>query len=205
MPTIVLATGNTGKIKEFEAMFGASMPGLVVLGLKDFPHIGEIEETGTTFEENSLIKAETVAHCTGYVAIADDSGLEVDALDGRPGVYSARYSDPGATDERNYYKVLDELKGVPEKERTARFVCVITACSPEGRTLVARGTWEGRIIESPLGENGFGYDPVFWDEEVGMTSAQMEGAMKNSRSHRGQALHALLEKWPLFWKQVCPE
>jgi XTP/dITP diphosphohydrolase len=203
MSTIVLATGNAGKIAEFNAMLQEIMPDLLVRGLRDFPDIGEIEETGTTFEENSRIKAETVARLTGHVAVADDSGLQVDALDGRPGVHSARYSGPGATDERNYRKLLEELKDVPEEKRTARFVCVITAFAPTGETLVTRGTWEGRIATSPRGEKGFGYDPVFFDLAAGMTAAQMDQAMKNNRSHRGKALHSLLEQWQFFWNKVA--
>ncbi len=203
MKTIVLATGNQGKIRECAAMFGELMPHITVLGLKDFPEIGEIEETGTTFEANARIKAETVAQITGHIAVADDSGLEVDALHGRPGVYSARYAGPGATDEGNYRKLLDELQDVPHDKRTARFVCVITACSPQGESLTTRGTWEGEIAASPRGTNGFGYDPVFFDKTAKMTSAQMDQAMKNSRSHRGKALQSLLEQWPLFWKRVC--
>jgi XTP/dITP diphosphohydrolase len=203
MSIIVLATGNAGKIAEFSAMLQEIMPDLTVRGLRDFPDIGEIEETGTTFEENSRIKAETVARLTGHVAVADDSGLEVDALDGRPGVHSARYSGPGATDERNYRKLLEALKDVPQEKRTARFVCVITAFAPTGESLVTRGAWEGRIATAPRGDNGFGYDPIFFDPAAGMTSAQMDQAMKNSRSHRGKALHSLLEQWPLFWNKVA--
>jgi XTP/dITP diphosphohydrolase len=203
MSTIVLATGNAGKIAEFSAMLQEIMPDLTVRGLRDFPDIGEIEETGTTFEENSRIKAETVARLTGHIAVADDSGLEVDKLDGRPGVHSARYSGPGATDEGNYRKLLEELKDVPQEKRTARFVCVITAFAPTGESLVTRGTWEGRIATAPKGDNGFGYDPVFFDPAAGLTSAQMDQAMKNSRSHRGKALQSLLEQWPLFWNKVA--
>ena len=202
MPTIVLATGNQGKIKEFATMFGRLMPELTVLGLKDFPEIGEIPETGTTFEENSRIKAEAVAKATAHVAVADDSGLVVDALDGEPGVYSARYSDPDATDEKNIIKLLNEMENVPTVHRTARFVCVITACAPNGASLVARGSWEGRIAEAPEGDNGFGYDPVFWDDEAEKTAAQMSAKKKNSRSHRGNALKSLLEEWPFFWERV---
>jgi XTP/dITP diphosphohydrolase len=202
MSTIVLATGNKGKIAEFRSMFKELMPDVVIRGLRDFPQITSIEETGTTFEENARIKAETVSRLTGHVAVADDSGLEVDALGGRPGVYSARYSGHDATDERNYRKLLKELQNIPSDKRTARFVCVITAYAPNGETLVSRGTWEGRITTSPMGDNGFGYDPVFWDDAANMTSAQMDQAMKNSRSHRGKALQSLLEQWPLFWKRV---
>ncbi len=202
MTTIVLATGNQGKIKEFASMFGQLMPEVTVLGLKDFPEIGDIEETGTTFEENSRIKAVAVAKATGHVAVADDSGLVVDALDGEPGVYSARYSGPDATDEKNLLKLLQEMENVPAVHRTARFVCVITAYAPNGASLSARGSWEGRIADAPQGDNGFGYDPVFWDDETEKTAAQMSAKMKNSRSHRGNALKSLLEQWPIFWERV---
>jgi len=202
MTTIVLATGNQGKIKEFATMFSRLMPDVKVLGLKDFPDIGEIPETGTTFEENSRIKAVAVAKATGHVAVADDSGLVVDALDGAPGVYSARYSGPDATDEKNFLKLLEEMKDVPLVHRTARFVCVITAYAPNGESLVARGSWEGSIAFAPKGDNGFGYDPVFLDEETQQTAAQMGANMKNELSHRGNALKSLLEGWPDFWERV---
>jgi len=202
MRTIVLATGNQGKIKEFATMFGRLMPDVTVLGLKDFPEIGEIPETGTTFEENSRIKAMAVAKATGHVAVADDSGLMVDALDGQPGVYSARYSGEHATDEKNYLKLLEEMHNVPMIHRTARFICVITAYAPNGESLVARGSWEGRITSAPLGDHGFGYDPVFWDDEAEKTAAQMNADTKNSHSHRGNALKSLLEDWPVFWERV---
>jgi XTP/dITP diphosphohydrolase len=199
MPTIVLATGNKGKIRELSEMLGASHPELTVLGLKDFPDIGEIPETGETFEENALIKARAVCAATGLVAVADDSGLVVDGLGGAPGVYSARYSGEGATDASNLSKVLAELECVPDSRRTARFMCVMAACAPNGVTLVAEGSWEGRIIKEPMGDNGFGYDPVFWDDELGCTAAQMAPEIKNGRSHRGRALRALMAEWDGFW------
>ncbi len=202
--TIVLATRNAGKVSELADALRAY--GLDVLGLDAFPQVGEIEETGTTFEENALLKARAVAEATGHVAVADDSGLEVDALERRPGVYSARYSDdtphlPGDTrDARNNAKLLLELDGVPAERRTARFRCVMAACTPDGRHVFAEGAWEGHIALAPEGDNGFGYDPLFIDPQSGLHSAQLSRDEKNARSHRGKALRRLLELWPAFWR-----
>lgn len=198
--TLVLATRNAGKIKELEALLAGY--GLHVLGLGDFPDIGEIEETGVTFAENSLLKARTVAQATGLVALADDSGLVVDALHGAPGVYSARYSGEGATDERNNSKLLDVLKDVPEEDRGCRFVSVVAAVAPGGAELVAEGRWEGRVLFGPRGSGGFGYDPLFLDLELGKSAAELAPAEKNARSHRGRALRALLADWPDFWARA---
>lgn len=198
--TLVLATRNAGKIKELEALLAGY--GLHVLGLGDFPDIGEIEETGVTFAENSLLKARTVAQATGLVALADDSGLVVDALDGAPGVYSARYSGEGATDERNNAKLLDVLKDVPEENRGCRFVSVVAAVAPNGAELVAEGRWEGRVLFVPRGSGGFGYDPLFLDLGLGKSAAELAPAEKNARSHRGSALRALLADWPDFWARA---
>ena len=191
--TIVLATLNQGKVRELAEPLRAF--GLRVVGLDAFPDLPEVEETGTTFEENALLKAREVSKRTGLVAIADDSGLEVDALNGAPGVYSARYSEdmpdlPGATkDERNTMKLLAALSSVRLWNRSARF-----------RTLVAPGTWEGSVACSPRGKNGFGYDPVFLDPELGLTAAEMSPEEKMSRSHRAKALRELLRLWPSFWE-----
>lgn len=198
--TLVLATRNAGKIKELESLLSGY--GLHVLGLGDFPEIGEIEETGTTFAENSLLKARTVAKATGLVALADDSGLVVDALGGAPGVYSARYSDPGATDERNNQKLLDVMRDVPEADRGCRFVSVVAAVAPGGVELLAEGRWEGRVLFAPRGSGGFGYDPLFLDLELGRSAAELSHADKNARSHRGRALRALLADWPDFWARA---
>jgi XTP/dITP diphosphohydrolase len=198
--TIVLATRNKGKIAELSAMLEGF--GLKVLGLADFPEIGEIEETGATFHANSLIKAKEVAEETGLVAVADDSGLEVDYLDGAPGVYSARYAGEGADDAANNAKLLEALHGVPEDKRGARFKCVMTAYAPGGETLVAEGAWEGRVAPAPAGDQGFGYDPLFFDPASGMHAAQMDRAAKNAVSHRGKALKNLINKWPEFWRTV---
>jgi XTP/dITP diphosphohydrolase len=198
--TVVLATRNKGKIAELAAMLDDY--GLEVLGLSAFPEIGEIEETGETFFANSLLKARTVSEKTGLAAVADDSGLEVDALGGAPGVYSARYAGPGASDKDNWKKLLAEMEGVPDRERSARFRCVMTACAPGGESIVAEGAWEGLITREPEGEGGFGYDPVFYDPEAGMTAAGMDRESKNARSHRGRALRGLLAKWPEFWEKA---
>jgi XTP/dITP diphosphohydrolase len=199
-PTVVLASRNKGKIKELAVLLAPF--GVTVKGLDAFPAIGEIEETGKTFAENSLLKAATVSKLTGHIAIADDSGLVVDALGGEPGVYSARYSEePGtpATDARNNEKVLANTMSVPDEKRTARFVSVMAAAAPDGRHILAEGHWEGILARKEAGTNGFGYDPLFFDPEMGLTAAQMEPAQKNARSHRAKACQRLLELWPVFW------
>lgn len=202
---VVLATRNKGKVREMEEPLRAF--GLRVVGLDAFPDLPEVEETGATFEENALLKARDVARRTGLLAIADDSGLEVDALDGAPGVHSARYSDdmpnlPGESkDERNIMKLLAALSSARLWQRSARFRTVIAACTPEGDTLVAPGAWEGSIACSPRGKNGFGYDPVFLDPELGRTAAELGAEEKMARSHRGNALRELLRLWPAFWER----
>lgn len=199
--TIVLASRNAGKIKELAVLLEPF--GVAVKGLDAFPEIGEIEETGTTFAENALLKAETVSALTGLPAVADDSGLEVDALNGEPGVYSARYSEePGtpATDERNTQKALAKMHGVPDAKRSCRFISVMAAAAPGKRSIVAEGVWEGLLAHEPKGVNGFGYDPVFFDPELSMTAAQMTPEQKNARSHRAKACQNLLQLWPAFWR-----
>ena len=205
MNTIVLATGNAGKIRELSAMLKELQPDMTVLGLKDFPDIGDIPETGETFEDNARIKALAVARATGLVAVADDSGLAVDALNGAPGVYSARFSGEDATDERNVAKLLEALKDVPDPWRGCHFACVMLAVTPGGQELVGRGEWQGRVTHAPAGDKGFGYDPVFFDEELGLTAAQMDASVKNARSHRGLALRDLLGGWAEFWKRAQAE
>ena len=197
-PVVVLATGNQGKVRELSAMlqdFGVSLKSLA-----DYPDIGEIVEDGDTFEANALIKARAVCQHTGLPAMADDSGLAVDALNGAPGVYSARYSGDGATDASNNIKLLKELDCVADDARTARFVCVLAAVAPNGQSVLVRGEWEGVILREPRGENGFGYDPLFYLPQRGLTSAQLAPQDKNAISHRGQALQMLKDKWPLFAK-----
>lgn len=203
--TIVLATGNAGKIRELSALLAELQPDTTVLGLKDFPEIGDIPETGDTFEANARIKALAVARHTGLVAVADDSGLAVDALGGAPGVYSARYSGENATDEGNVAKLLDALRDVPDSLRGCHFACVMLAATPGGQELIGRGAWPGRVIHAPAGTGGFGYDPVFLDEELGLTAAEMDAAVKNGRSHRGLALRDLLAGWSAFWNTAQTE
>jgi XTP/dITP diphosphohydrolase len=197
---IVLATRNAGKIRELEALLAGH--GLTVVGLDAFPELGEIEETGSTFAENAALKARTVAEATGLAALADDSGLMVDALDGAPGVYSARYSGPGATDEGNNRKLLAALAGVPAERRSCRFVSVVAAHAPNGAEILAEGRWEGRVLEAPRGAGGFGYDPLFFDPELGRSAAELSREDKNARSHRGRALRSLLALWPDFWARA---
>lgn len=194
--TVVLATRNQGKVAELAHVLEGF--GLDVRGLDAYPQVGEIAETGATFEENARIKARAVCAATGLVAVADDSGLAVDALDGAPGVYSARYAGPGASDEDNWRKLLRELESVPPEQRGARFVCVMVAAAPDGREISARGEWEGRVTREPRGEGGFGYDPVFHDPDLGRTAAQLSREEKHARSHRGKALQELLRAWPGF-------
>ena len=199
---IVLATRNQGKIRELGILLAPFH--LTVLGLDAFPDVEEVEETGSTFAENATLKASAVSAATGLVAVADDSGLEVDALGGAPGVYSARYSAEAgrpATDARNVEKILHELAGVHAAGRTGRFRCCMVASTPYGKVLLAEGTWEGVLADAPAGYNGFGYDPVFFDPEKQCTAAQMSGEEKNGRSHRARAVAALLREWPRFWKE----
>ncbi|SEM34268.1 XTP/dITP diphosphohydrolase [Mesobacillus persicus] len=189
MEQVIIATKNTGKAKEFERIFNAK--GLQVKTLLDFPDIEDVEETGTTFEENAILKAETIANLLGKIVISDDSGLEVDALDGRPGVYSARYSGPEKSDSANIDKVLEELKGVPDSERTARFRCVLAVAQPGKKTVTFAGACEGRILQERRGTHGFGYDPIFFVEEKGKAMAELAPEEKNKISHRAKAIQKL--------------
>ncbi len=186
---IVIATKNKGKLSEIKKILGSSS--VAFLTLNDFPDAVLPEETGQTFLENAVAKAVFVARETGMTALADDSGLEVERLKGRPGVRSARYAFDGATDEENYRKLLTELKGAPHSERRARFVCVIALAEPGGSVNAFEGSLEGFITEGPKGSNGFGYDPVFFVPEKKRTAAEMSPEEKNSISHRGRALRKL--------------
>lgn len=202
MLDLILATRNTGKAAEIASLLRDFQ--VQVHTLADYPEIGDIAETGATFAENALIKARAVARATGLIALADDSGLEVAALRGAPGVYSARFSGPDATDALNNAKVLTLLADVPWADRQARFMCVIAVHAPSagGHELLAEGSWSGRIALRPVGVAGFGYDPLFFDEELGMTAAQMTPEVKNSRSHRACALRMLARQWPEFLKKI---
>ena len=188
---VVLATGNPGKLRQFSELLEAS--GLVLVRQSDFG-IEPPPETGNTFLENSLIKARNAARLTGLPAIADDSGLEVDALDGRPGLYSARYAGEGASDDQNLRKMLLELENVPVTHRGARYRSVIVFVENAGdpNPLVGEGVWEGTIAESPRGNGGFGYDPIFIPRGESLTAAEMPAHLRNERCHRGQASRAFL-------------
>ena len=190
---VVLASNNPGKLRELDAVLRPMDWELVAQSSLGVP---EAEETGTTFEANALLKARHAAACTGLAALADDSGIEIDALDGRPGVYSARYAGPQCDDEANNRLLLQELEGVPEDRRGARYQCVIVLVrnAEDPDPLIARGAWEGRILEAPQGHNGFGYDPLFYVPTHGCASAELAPDVKNSISHRGAALRALVEQ-----------
>lgn len=197
MATIVLATNNKGKIRELSVML--KQFGVTVKSLPEFPEIGEIPETGDTFLENAFIKARTVAEITGHVTVADDSGIEIDALDGRPGVYSARYAGEECDDHANNEKMLAEMKDVPEDKRTGRYRCVMAASAPNGTEINTDGAYEIVVGHGYKGAGGFGYDVIVIDPEFGCHVAELDAEVKNSRSHRGKAMKKLLELWPEFW------
>lgn len=200
--SLVIATGNAGKLKEIQHILAPWQ--WQVHSQKEFG-VTDADETGLSFVENAILKARHACAHTGMPALADDSGLEVDALAGAPGIYSARYYGADATDARNNAKLLESLKDVPERQRTARFQCVMVLMrhAADPTPLICQGTWEGRIVFAPAGENGFGYDPLFWVESHGCTSAQLESATKNRISHRGQALLALADAMQAspVWRQ----
>jgi len=188
---VVLATNSGGKIRELQALL---MPlQIEVLPKSQFTK-DEVAETGTTFVENALLKARHAARVSGLAAIADDSGIEVDALSGAPGIYSARYAGENASDADNLNKMLDALKSVPDHLRSARYRCalVYVTHADDPSPLCAEATWEGRITHAAMGEGGFGYDPIFWLDEQGQTSAQISAPLKNQLSHRAKALQQLV-------------
>jgi XTP/dITP diphosphohydrolase len=189
--TIVLASSNAGKVREFNQLLGGLQ--LEVVPQSHF-NVADAEETGLTFVENAILKARNAAQHTNLSALADDSGLEVDALHGAPGIYSARYAAPEASDAENLEKLLAMLKDVPEEKRGARFQCVLVylrhALDPT--PLICQGTWEGRILTTARGANGFGYDPVFFVPTHACSAAELPAEIKNTLSHRGQALRQLL-------------
>lgn len=186
---IIAATKNKNKLREF----GEILKGFEIISQAEAGIDIEVEETGDTFEENSMLKAKAIFEMTGIPAIADDSGLCVDSLNGAPGVYSARYGGEGYDDEGRVQLLLKNMKDIPDDKRTARFVCAITLVSKEG-IITARGECEGKIAYEPKGENGFGYDPVFYVEQFGKTTAEISPEEKNSISHRGKALSIFAEK-----------
>lgn len=193
MKEIVLATGNLGKVREINELLAGS--GIHAQPQSQFG-VMEAEETGLTFVENALIKARNASLHTGLPAIADDSGLEVDALDGAPGIHSSRYAGPAATDRDNVEKLLTNLADVPESRRGARFQCVMVYLrhAADPTPLICQASWEGRILTAPRGSNGFGYDPVFHVPTHDCSSAELPPEIKNKLSHRGQALRQLVER-----------
>jgi len=193
---VMVATQNRGKLREIREILEGS--GVVLLSLDDYPDLPEVVEDGETLAENALKKARSICAWTGHVTIADDTGLEVEALDGRPGVHSARYAGDGAGDADRRAKLLAELGGVPEEGRGAAFRCVMAIATPDGREELVEGECRGMICEEPKGANGFGYDPLFLVPEYGMTFAEIAPEVKNRISHRGRALAGLMKVLPAY-------
>lgn len=192
MKKIIFATGNQGKMKEIREIL-ADLDA-EVLSLKDAGIQADIDENGKTFEENAQIKARAICEMTGEIVLADDSGLEIDYLNKEPGIYSARYMGEDTSYRIKNANLIQRLEGVPDEKRTARFVCAIAAAFPDGTVKTVRGTMEGRIGYEEKGENGFGYDPIFYLPEYGCTSAQLSMEEKNKISHRGKALRAIKDE-----------
>jgi XTP/dITP diphosphohydrolase len=197
-PRLLIATGNQGKLREIAAIL-ADLP-VDLVGLDDVARgpVPEVQETGKTFLDNARLKARAYAAWSGLATLADDSGLEVDALGGRPGVHSARYAGNGASDAGNLAKLLAELEGVPDDQRGARFRCAAVLADPATGEWHAEAAWEGRVIDTPRGQGGFGYDPVFVPTGWSLTSAEVDAATKNASSHRSRAFRALrpaVERW----------
>ena len=190
--TLVLATRNQGKVREFRRILDAISNGAInLVGLEEFPHTTDVEETGTTFKENALLKARSVCKETGLPAIADDSGLCVDALNGGPGIFSARFAGVHGDDKANNAKLLRDLESVPEEKRSAHFTCAAALVLPDGREHVCEEIFEGSILFAPIGDHGFGYDPLFRPHGLAISSAQMSAEEKDSISHRGKSLRAI--------------
>lgn len=189
---LVLATRNQGKITEFRRILDDLAPGQIeLIGVDQFPDLVDVDETGSSFEENSLLKARYTSQATGLPAIADDSGLCVDALNGDPGIFSARWAGVHGDDQANLEKVLDQLKDIPDNLRSAHFMCVASLVLPDGRQQTAQGRFEGQILRAPVGTNGFGYDPIFQPQGLSISSAQMSAEEKDLMSHRGKSLRAI--------------
>ena len=189
MKRIVFATGNRDKLKEIREI--AAKFGMEVVSMKDAGYDMEIEENGTTFAENALLKARAICLASGEITMADDSGLVVDAMDGMPGVQSARFMGHDTSYRIKNARIIENLKDVPDEKRTARYVCAIVTVFPDGRILTAEETFEGKIAYEERGENGFGYDPIFYVPEAGKTAAEMTPEEKHAISHRGKALRAM--------------
>ena len=192
MKKIIFATGNEDKMKEIRRILAD--PSLEILSLKDAGIHADIDENGKSFEENAMIKAEAISKMTGEIVLADDSGLEIDYLNKEPGIYSARYMGEDTSYHIKNAKLIERLEGVPDEKRTARFVCAIAAAFPDGTMKTVRAAMEGRIGYKESGENGFGYDPIFYLPEYGCTSAELSMEEKNRISHRGKALCLIKEE-----------
>lgn len=192
MERIIFATGNQGKLREIRDILADL--GIEVISMKDAGIVADIDENGTTFEENAIIKARTIHELTGEAVMADDSGLEIDYLNKEPGVLSARYMGEDTSYHIKNMNLVERLNGVPDEQRTARFVCVIALVLPNGEAFTTKGNFEGRIGYEEKGENGFGYDPIFYVPEFGCYSAELSPEQKNAISHRGEALRKMKEK-----------
>lgn len=193
MKKLVIASGNKGKLSELSALL---QPLAFEVHTQAEFNVPDVAETGTTFVENAIIKARHASECTGLPTVADDSGIEVDALDGAPGVYSARFSAPDATDKKNNALLIEKLRNVPPEQRTARYRAVIVYMrhAKDPSPIICEGSWEGQIVLEPQGSGGFGYDPYFYLADQGCTSAELPAEVKNSMSHRGKALRELVAK-----------
>ena len=189
---LLLATRNPGKLAELQRLLESAVPGVAVVGLRDVPEYPEAPETGATFAENALLKAREAVRYTGLPAVADDSGLTVDALNGMPGVLSARWSGRHGDDAANTALLLGQLADVPDERRGGAFVCAAAVVTPDGAERVLERSWRGQVVREPRGSNGFGYDPVFLPDGLERTAAELTAAEKDARSHRGQAFAALV-------------
>jgi XTP/dITP diphosphohydrolase len=189
---LLLATRNPGKLAELQRLLERAVPGVTVVGLRDVPEYPEAPETGATFTENALLKAREAVRYTGLPAVADDSGLTVDALNGMPGVLSARWSGRHGDDAANTALLLGQLAHVPDERRGGAFVCAAAVVTPDGAERVLERSWRGQVVREPRGSNGFGYDPVFLPDGLERTAAELTAAEKDARSHRGQAFTALV-------------
>lgn len=198
---IIFATGNAGKVKEIRMIMEDT--GMEVLSMKEAGIVVDIEENGSTYEENALLKAREVAAFTDAIVMADDSGLEIDYLNKEPGVYSARYLGEDTSYHIKNKNLIERLNGVPDEQRTARFVCAIAAVLPDGRELTTRATIEGRIGYEEKGEHGFGYDPIFYVPQFGKTTAELTEEEKNQVSHRGKALQLMKEELKKYEGTDC--
>lgn len=194
---IVLASGNASKLREFSQLLGTFDTEVVAQSTFAVP---EAEETGLTFVENAIIKARNACVHTGLPAISDDSGIEVDYLKGAPGIYSARYAGQSASDEQNLNALLNALEGIPAEQRTARYQCVIVFLrhAEDPTPLITQASWQGRILTEPVGEGGFGYDPIFWLDESQCSAAQLTAEQKHAVSHRGKAIRQFIEHYQLL-------